>query len=254
MAACSKNDRENFSPVLLPEGAISIVGANNGGNITCEEVGNFPFSSGRIDYDGETGGTFGPITWWTDDGIYVNWTSPVPLKIAVIVKGGPNAAVWPYECATSGTALSAPINPDNGKPYGLSNITFCYSYCDLVIAFKSYMTKDLVNMKQYWAVTSGGPGDIDFVAYYDFVPNYIGNKIYFWDYSTKVGNITVSDLDGDNLMEVKIDNLDWPEMKFTDAYLYVGSFAGFSNWNFENFPYKTGLISPTSSVIFELPF
>ena len=45
---------------------------------------------------------------------------------AVIVKGGPNANVYSYDEATADSGLSAPMNPKNGQPYGLSHISFCY--------------------------------------------------------------------------------------------------------------------------------
>lgn len=50
----------------------------------------------------------------------------------VIVKGGPNSAVYTYDY-TAGTSfddsdsnLSAPTNPNNGKDYGVSHIQFCF--------------------------------------------------------------------------------------------------------------------------------
>ena len=50
----------------------------------------------------------------------------------VIVKGGPNSAVYTYDY-TAGTSfddsdmgLSAPKNPNNGKDYGISHIQVCY--------------------------------------------------------------------------------------------------------------------------------
>lgn len=47
---------------------------------------------------------------------------------AVIAKGGPNANVYYYEPPVSADqGLSAPINPSNNKPYGLSHVTFCYT-------------------------------------------------------------------------------------------------------------------------------
>lgn len=140
MISCNKDQIEKGLRTAIEPvpGTIYVDGANNGGNITCEEVATaakctFESSSGRLNYsDYPHGGTVGPITW-TTDGIYVNWSSSVPVKLAVIVKGGNTANVYfagCNECLTSGTALSAPVNPNNGKPYGLSNITFCYSLCE----------------------------------------------------------------------------------------------------------------------------
>ena len=46
---------------------------------------------------------------------------------AVIVKGGPNANVYRYQGDLfSDGQLETPLNPKNGKPYGLGYVTFCY--------------------------------------------------------------------------------------------------------------------------------
>lgn len=58
-------------------------------------------------------------------GSSVSWTSTIGID-AVIVKGGPNANLYSYNEATSDTGLTAPINPQNGQPYGLSHVSFCY--------------------------------------------------------------------------------------------------------------------------------
>jgi hypothetical protein len=123
--------RNTPDPVIIP-------GANPGGNRTCNEVAaffgcSFDFTSGKMDYDGGTGGTVGPITW-TTDGTTVNWSSSVPVKVAFILKGGPAANVYFYgcsddDCVTSGTGLVSPTNASGG-PAGLSNLTICYSLCD----------------------------------------------------------------------------------------------------------------------------
>lgn len=50
----------------------------------------------------------------------------------VIVKGGPNALLYNYGLGADGTdddfgtGLHAPLNPRNGKFFGLSHITFCF--------------------------------------------------------------------------------------------------------------------------------
>lgn len=48
--------------------------------------------------------------------------------IGVAVKGGPNTNFYDYRPggANSGTALHAPVNPNNSKFFGLSHISFCY--------------------------------------------------------------------------------------------------------------------------------
>lgn len=59
--------------------------------------------------------------------------------LSIIVKGGPNANVYTYEDFEDlkdvdglykDSGLSAPINPKNGQPFGLSNLTFCYNNDD----------------------------------------------------------------------------------------------------------------------------
>ncbi|HEU4319208.1 MAG TPA: hypothetical protein VFS66_03925 [Acidimicrobiia bacterium] len=54
-----------------------------------------------------------------------DWSSTVPV-FQVIVKGGPTANVYNYDGATSGTGLHSPTNPNNGKYYGVSHVTFCW--------------------------------------------------------------------------------------------------------------------------------
>jgi hypothetical protein len=54
-----------------------------------------------------------------------DWSSTKPVY-QVIVKGGPGANTYEYQGATSDTGLHAPQNPNNGKWYGLSHVTFCY--------------------------------------------------------------------------------------------------------------------------------
>jgi hypothetical protein len=149
LGSCSKEPNGNLGNLITPNGNSTFAIANNGGNVTCDEVAlatgcSFENTSERIDYFGGTGGTYGPITW-TTDGTYVTWSSAFPVKIAIIIKGGPNANVY-SDCSAckSGSGsipLSAPLNPKTGKPYGLSNITFCYSICpaEKVIAFKGFL-------------------------------------------------------------------------------------------------------------------
>jgi hypothetical protein len=48
--------------------------------------------------------------------------------VGIAVKGGPNTNFYDYRPngVTSGTKLHAPVNPNNGKFYGLSHVSFCY--------------------------------------------------------------------------------------------------------------------------------
>ena len=46
---------------------------------------------------------------------------------AVIVKGGTGANIYRYTPeTTTGGPLTTPTNPNNGQPYGLSHVSFCY--------------------------------------------------------------------------------------------------------------------------------
>jgi len=256
----------SVTPQIIP-------GANNGGNRTCAEVGlafmndpgYFDFCGEKIDYsEGGFKGQFPEGLNVSTDGRYVSFEAGQCIRIgdkfyrvgAVIVKGSNAANVYFYPDGTLGdSGLSAPVNA-SGKPAGLSNLSFCFVECsNLVIAFKSYLTQD-------WACTSGGPGNISFVGYYDFIPDHEGYKIYFTAYTNPVsadltkpvGNLKISDIDDDGLLEVTIDNSDRTDLLFTDAYLFVGTLEDYNKSYYTGFPYKTGVISPVSSLTFELPF
>ena len=121
-----------------------------GGNYNCEDIEGFEFefSSGRINYEKVDGEwkwemdgeyydlddfPFPGVTVTVTNGTYVAFTTNYPGYCvgAVIVKGGPTANVYIFENGvTQGFELTAPINPRNNQPYGLSNITFCFVKCD----------------------------------------------------------------------------------------------------------------------------
>jgi len=66
------------------------------------------------------------------DGTYFDWSATLGID-AVIVKGGPMANVYTYSPeAMAGSGLHAAINANNGNPYGLSHISFCFDYEVLV--------------------------------------------------------------------------------------------------------------------------
>jgi hypothetical protein len=103
------------------------------GNPTCQDRG---FAYG-FKIDPPTSDTFhidpfNTVTV-TINGPFVTWSSTLGMD-AVIVKGGPNANVYVYQPnptdpeGLQGQGLSAPINPNNGQPYGLSHIDFCFDY------------------------------------------------------------------------------------------------------------------------------
>jgi hypothetical protein len=100
------------------------------GNPTCTGLGyDFGFkvdppNAGTYSIDG-----FNTVTV-TTDGISFDWSSTLGMD-AVISKGGPNANVYIYDPpaeAFSDTGLHSPINPNNGEPFGLSHIEFCFDY------------------------------------------------------------------------------------------------------------------------------
>ena len=102
------------------------------GNPSCEDLGYAHGSKWNYPAD-STGGTYplgtGSVTWSTN-GTYVNWTSTIGVD-AVIVKGGPNANKYVYDPPTESRGdqgLVSPTNANNGKPYGLSRVEFCYDY------------------------------------------------------------------------------------------------------------------------------
>ena len=89
-----------------------------------DEWGNASFW-GTSDMDGIYDD--GNITISNSDNITFDWNSKYPV-CTVIVKGGPSANVYRYPGGvTSDTELVAPTNPNNGKPYEISHVTFCFN-------------------------------------------------------------------------------------------------------------------------------
>ncbi len=100
------------------------------GNPTCEDLGfdfgykpkDSPPFSGNYPFPGDPSNS---VTI-TSDGVYFDWASTLSID-AVIVKGGPNANVYYYNPESTGdSGLSSPDN--NGIPYDISHIDFCYDY------------------------------------------------------------------------------------------------------------------------------
>ena len=97
------------------------------GNPTCASIDPSYFEikvdnvrEGRTVFgDGTTSGSV------TVRGLHLDW-SATPGVDAVIVKGGSTANVYRADDEmTAGANLHAPINPDNGRPYGISHVSFC---------------------------------------------------------------------------------------------------------------------------------
>ena len=101
------------------------------GNPTCGELGD---SELELRVQPVADGTFtdGVLTVVidvrdTNDGQVFDFTSNIPVE-SVFVKGGPDGNLYVYNPSVgSDTGLHAPVNPNNGKFYGLSHISFCYS-------------------------------------------------------------------------------------------------------------------------------
>jgi hypothetical protein len=99
------------------------------GNPTCQDLGYEqgykiePVLSGE--YWIPDMGPSAKITLQVRDEVYVNWRTIFGTDI-VIVKGGPNANAYISDEMHAGVRFSAPINPNTGRPYGLSHIQFCW--------------------------------------------------------------------------------------------------------------------------------
>jgi hypothetical protein len=99
------------------------------GNPKCP--GDFAYTLKIEDY--ELGvGTYGAIQITMYDGKYISWAiAPGYVDTydanLVIVKGGPNAEIYHYDMWDDlDHGLTAPMNPNNGKWYGISHIQFCF--------------------------------------------------------------------------------------------------------------------------------
>jgi hypothetical protein len=77
-------------------------------------------------------GNYGPIRITAYDGKHVSWAIRDAFLNTydanlVIVKGGPNAIIYHYDTFDDwDTDLTAPVNPNNGKYYGISHVDFCF--------------------------------------------------------------------------------------------------------------------------------
>jgi LPXTG-motif cell wall-anchored protein len=98
---------------LAPEGATWI-------ELKVESVEDGTFSDGTLTVTIDVRDTAaGPV---------FDWTSNIGVD-AVFVKGGPGGLLYVYDPpaeSTGDTGLHAPVNPSNGKFFGLSHVSFCY--------------------------------------------------------------------------------------------------------------------------------
>jgi len=84
-------------------------------------------------FNGTLTSPYGSVSYSSSDGVYFDWSSTLPLD-AVFVKGGPGGNLYSYSPeATGDTHLHSPVNPNNGEPFAISHISFCF---DLELAVK----------------------------------------------------------------------------------------------------------------------
>lgn len=130
-----------LSMILLPlgdsEALASYVDPQTvSGNPTCRDFtgGGTQFKiEDPSDLTGKDSGTYtdGVLVvdldiYTTGMGLEFDWSSNLGVDV-VVVKGGPKANVYRYDpAATADTGLHSPFNPNSGKWYGLSHISFCY--------------------------------------------------------------------------------------------------------------------------------
>lgn len=158
----------------------------------------------------------------------------MPVKVAIIVKGGPTANVYfsgCEECLSEGSEMwdkiSAPINPNNGRPYGLSNITFCYDLCeeeDLIVAIKSFYYNSLG--EEVYCLSSGPsayPGSSEWCRKMGYRPYEAGTfDMVIPGTTDKIGQATV-EADGD--VTVKMDG----GLVLNATYVFVGTLEDLTN-------------------------
>ena len=143
LAACSDSTKTPLAPdpaalpeSVVPQASVASVAQQQitervvMGNQTCSQTGYHDF---ELKVDPVAGGTYSDGTLSvtitvvsTPAGPTFNFTSNIGVD-AVLVKGGPDGNLYEYDPEVkSGTGLHAPLNPNNGKYYGLSHISFCY--------------------------------------------------------------------------------------------------------------------------------
>jgi uncharacterized repeat protein (TIGR01451 family) len=98
----------------------------------------------------------------------------------VVVKGGPDANLYDYLAdhapgADRDTFLHSPVNPNNGKHYGLSHISFCVAEAGAEIEIEETAVDDKITVGDRAAygitVTSLGPAAAKDVEIDDELPN-----------------------------------------------------------------------------------
>jgi hypothetical protein len=121
---------------VLGTASLASAGVDNDPESVTYVYGNPKCASGfayQLKLDPPSNGTFGAIVISNYDGKTFDWAiHPDFLNVydanTVIVKGGPNALVYMYADPADDmdSGLHAPVNPNNGKYYGISHIQFCF--------------------------------------------------------------------------------------------------------------------------------
>lgn len=269
-----------------------IPGANNGGNRTCAEVeAAFSLPSGyfrcgeKIDYNnGNFAGNFPDgLTVTVKDGTFVTFELKDCIEIdgkffrvgAVIVKGSNEANVYYYEGGSYGdTGLASPVNK-NGKPAGLSNLSFCFVECipepELVMVMKTYLAPYPVdeNTSKEWAGTRGVGTDFNSLHLGYISYDYKGiniNPVFLGKWGDEIGTISASDyyVDGIRYLEVVLKLKDGVNWQFGESFLYVGTADGYKHYielnandglyysQYKRFPFYESEISSVRTFI--IPF
>jgi uncharacterized repeat protein (TIGR01451 family) len=99
------------------------------------------------------------------------------VAAGVIVKGGPNANFYDYrpDGEDADTGLHAPVNPSNGRFYGLSHISFCIMEAQAELEITKTAVDDTITIGDRAAfditVTNLGPATAQNVTIDDELPN-----------------------------------------------------------------------------------
>jgi hypothetical protein len=300
MVSCQKTDSDS---IVLKSGTVKTVsspvvsvtpyiipGDNNGGNRTCAEVeAAFSLPAGylkcgeKIDFNnGSFAGSFPEgLTVTVTDGTYVTFELKDCIEIdgkffkvgAVIVKGGNAANVYYYEGGSYGdTGLASPANK-NGKPAGLSNLSFCFVECipepELVMVMKTYLAPYPVdeNASKEWAGTRGEGSDVNSLHLGYISYDYDGiniNPIFLGKWGNEIGTISASDyyVDGIRYLEVVLKLNEGTNWQFGESFLYVGTADGYKSFielydglyytQYRSFPFQESEISAVRTFI--IPF
>ena len=142
-SAEARTVQEASSPTSTTEGVVPYVLRTEsggvfgpGGNVACEDLGAFAYTSARTNYEPgdpnpftieltDGAGAVGTVTvTYATDTKTLDFQSTIPIEVA-IVKGGNEANIYDYRTGSTSadTGLGAPPNP--GGSADLSNLTLC---------------------------------------------------------------------------------------------------------------------------------